>query len=225
MSIENLIKAVPPPAAPFEAFRGPWEVIEADLETSLPQDYKDFARLYGSGYFMEFLGIHIPNTQNPNTRLEWQAQVVRDGFRTLTEEYCPYPMWPDPGGLLPFGGTDDGDEFFWRMRGLPDDWRVVIWDRGFGSFEELDCDLTDFLAGLATGEILPKDWPDDLVLCARVFQPNWPVAPADPPRGVTLSWRMTPPKWDISSATQDGNGNAPDSVVVAGRIAPAEPPK
>ncbi len=227
MTIENLVKAVPPPARPFEAFKGPWEVIEADLCTPLPQDYKDFSRLYGYGRFMQFLGIHIPNTQNPNTRLEWQAQVVRDGFLTLTEEYCPYPMWPDPGGLLPFGGTDEGDEFFWLMCGPPDDWRVVVWDRGMGEFEVLDCDLTDFLAGLATGEILPKEFPDDLLPCARLFQPSPTLgdAPTKPSGGVTLSWRMTPPDWGIPSATDQGIGVAFDGVVIAGRIAAGKPPK
>ena len=227
MSIDNLIKAVPPPAAPFEAFRGPWEVIEADLSTPLPQDYKDFARLYGYGRFMEFFGICIPNTVNPNTRLEWQAQMVRDAFLTYEEEFRPYPMWPDPGGLLPFGGTDEGDEFFWLMCGPPDDWRVVVWDRGMGKFEVLDCDLTDFLAGLATGEILPKEFPGDLLPCGRLFQPcpTMGGAPTKPSDGVTLSWRMTPPHWDIPSATPQRDSGPFNDVVIAGRVAPGEPPK
>lgn len=86
-------------------------------------------------------------------------------------------MWPWPGGLLPFGATDNGDYLFWLPRGAPSDWGVVVWDRGgseIDQFEELNCDLTDFLAGLATGAILPRAFPD-LLPCECLFQPNAPL--------------------------------------------------
>ena len=172
MTIENLLRAVPPPAAPFEAFDGPWDVIEDNLDLELPQDYKDYVRLYGYGYFMEFLGICVPGSRNPNTRLELQARWIGRSFAGLNVK--PYVMWPWPGGLLPFGGTDNGDYLFWLTRGAPSDWGVVVWDRGgleFEEFEEMNCDLTDFLAGLATGTILPKAFPD-LLPCERLFQPS-----------------------------------------------------
>lgn len=171
MTIETLLKAVPPPALPSDAFTGPWEAVEAELGTSLPQDYKDFARLYGSGYFMEFLGVCIPRSPNPNMRLESYVRSVCAGFLTLDEEW-PYPWWPHRGGLIPFGSTDNGDFLFWLARGASADWGIVIWDRGLGHFETFDCDLTDFLAGLATGELLPKEFPEDLLPCERLFQPH-----------------------------------------------------
>lgn len=172
MTIDTLIKAVPPPALPSDAFSGPWEPIEAELGTPLPQDYKDFVRLYGAGYFMEFLGIDIPRSTNPNIRLETNVPIVCAGFLSIDDAEWPYPFWPKPGGLLPFGGTDDGDMFFWLPRVSPADWGVVVWDRGLNQFEAFHCDLTDFLAGLATGEILSKEFPDDLLPCDRLFQPH-----------------------------------------------------
>jgi hypothetical protein len=172
MSIEALLKTVPAPHAAFEAFAGPWEPIEAELGTSLPQDYKDFARIYGRGYFMEFLGINIPRSKNPNTRFEVQVRRVCESFADWRDDELPYPLWPHPEGLVPFGGTDDGDSLFWLARGAPDDWRVVVWDRGMQEFEALDCGLTDFLAGLATGRVAPKEFPDDLLPCDRLFQPS-----------------------------------------------------
>ena len=227
MTIENLIKAVPPPVAPFEAFKGPWEVIEADLGISLPQDYKDLARLYGNGWFMDYVGIDIPNTQDPNTRLEWRAEIMRDFYLAMLEDFRSFPIWPDPDGLLPLGGTSGGNALFWLTHGPPADWHIVVWDRGLGRFETFDFDLTDFLSGLATGEILPKDFPDELLSRERLFQPNSAPGPATatPPSGVKLSWRMTPPHWDFSSATQQGDGGAFNDVVIAGRIAPGAPPK
>jgi hypothetical protein len=147
-------------------------MIEAGLRTALPQDYKDFVRLYGSGYFMQFLGISVPKSKNPNLRLWPQVSWVCRTFREMDLDERPYAMWPSPGGLIPFGGTDNGDEFFWLSRGAPAEWKVVVWDRAFLGFELFDCDLTDFLAGLATGEIMPKGLPDDLLPNECLFKPN-----------------------------------------------------
>src|SRR4051794_14994861 len=128
MTIENLLKAVPPPAATFEAFLGPWEEIEAELGTALPQDYKDFVRLYGLGYFMQFLGVSVPRSQNPNTRLEACVPRASETFRIFAgDEELPYSLWPTPGGLVSFGSTDFGDQLFWLSEGLPSEWRVVVW--------------------------------------------------------------------------------------------------
>ena len=161
---------------PFEAFAGPWEPIEAELGTALPQDYKDFVRLYGAGYFMEFLGVSVPRSKNPNTRFESEVGLICGTFADWDDEELPYPMWPDPGGLIPFGGTDNGDYLFWLPQGAPDDWGVVVWDRGMQQFEALNCGLTDFLAGLATGKVAPEEFPDSLLPCDQMFQPNsvWP---------------------------------------------------
>jgi hypothetical protein len=186
MTIESLMRAVPPPEAPFEAFLGPWEPVEAELRTALPPDYKDFARLYGFGYFMEFLGISIPRSTNPNTRLESSVPNTCEMFGQFHDrDEFPYPIWPNPGGLVPFGGTDNGDELFWLPRGAPSNWGVVVWDRGLGNFEPFDCDMTDFLAGLATGALLPEEFPP-LLPCEHLFLPDaryvrlrhkWKVSP------------------------------------------------
>ncbi|MDO8379894.1 SMI1/KNR4 family protein [Phenylobacterium sp.] len=181
MTIENLIRVVPPPAAPDEAYLGPWEAIEADLGTPLPQDYKDFVRLYGCGDFMEFLGIHVPVFWSPYVRLQSEVRVICDTLRDIQDR--PYPLWPEPGGLLPFGKTDFGDYLLWLPRGPPDAWGVVVWDRGMGEFEAFDCGLTDFLAGLATGDIEPKEFPEDMLPCDRLFEPS-PPCPAE-----HLNWR------------------------------------
>jgi hypothetical protein len=176
MSIQALLEVAPPPLTPFEAFAGPWEPIEAELGTALPQDYKDFVRLYGAGYFMEFLGVSVPRSKNPNTRFESEVGLICGTFADWDDEELPYPMWPDPGGLIPFGGTDNGDYLFWLPQGAPDDWGVVVWDRGMQQFEALNCRLTDFLAGLATGNVVPQEFPDNLLPCDQMFQPNsaWP---------------------------------------------------
>ena len=184
MTIENLIKVVPPPAMPDEAYSGSWGAIEADLGTELPQDYKDFVRLYGHGNFMEFLAVHVPVSWSPYVTLQSEVRKICDTVRIVGSAYdnLPFPLWPEPGGLLPFGKTDFGDFLFWSPRGRPDDWGVVVWDRGMGHYEAFSCDLTDFLAGLATGEIEPKEFPEDMLPCERLFEPS------PPPRAEQRGW-------------------------------------
>ncbi|MDP3660846.1 SMI1/KNR4 family protein [Phenylobacterium sp.] len=158
---------VPPPSEPTDAFDGPWDEIEADARTPLPQDYKDFVRLYGSGVFMEFLTVNIPRVESPYIRFEAEIRTVRKIF--YDDDDFIYALWPDSGGLIAFGATDFGDFLFWQPIGPPEDWRVVVWGRGFQQFEFFDCDLTGFLAGLATGEIEPDDF-GDMLPCHEMFK-------------------------------------------------------
>lgn len=171
--IEALKRVVPPPLKPFRAFTGPWERVEAYLGTRLPQDYKDFARLYGSGLFLNVITIHTPQAKNPYVNLEIQA---RDASLYFTpDQDLPYRLWPRIDGLINFAGTDNGDQIFWLPQGPPDDWKVVFWDRGLSEdkcFEEFDCGMAEFLAGLADGSILPKGHErEDLEPIGPIFQP------------------------------------------------------
>jgi hypothetical protein len=162
MTIENLLKVAPPPAEPSAAFGGPWEPIEAQLGVVLPQDYKDFTRLYGLGDVLGFLGVNLPTCKSPYVRLIPEIAQTRHIFHD--PEDFPYPLWPKRGGLLVCGRTDFGDYLFWLTRGPPDEWPIVVWGRGFQTIEHFECGLTDFLAGLIDGTIRPKEFPDDLDL-------------------------------------------------------------
>jgi hypothetical protein len=211
VTIENLVRVAPPPVDPFEAFRGPWDVIEAELGTRLPTDYKDLIRLYGLGDFSEIVGIHLPRSWSPYMRLVSEVDVVRRVFED--DKDLPYPLWPSPGGLLPCGKTDFGDYIFWLTQGSPDDWRVVVWGRGFGQFEVFDCDLTDFLAGVTLGKIVPKDFPDDLADCEERFRPYNPWRdPRSPLRRMAFRFTgravATPRQWAILFPTPHSNDPA-----------------
>jgi hypothetical protein len=192
MTIRALLKVLAPPTAPFEPFSGPWAPVEAALRTPLPEDYKDFVRIYGSGQFLDFFGLYIPGSRNPNLRLESAVRMVCQSLRQLKD--FAYALWPAPGGLIPIGQTDNGDYIFWLPNAEPADWKVVIWDRGFGDFEIFDCELTDVLAGLVTGAVLPAAFPDDLLPCESLFSPDSPDPPLDCagqiPVGFSLTWRL-----------------------------------
>lgn len=158
MSIEALMEIVPPPAAPSEAFDGPWEPLEAELGRALPQDYKDFVRLYGLGTFVDFIWIYVPRCSLPHARLEAEVRAVHQNF--FNDEEVRQLLWPARGGLLVFGRTQFGDYLFWLTRGPPDEWPVVVWGRGFWRLETFERSFTDFLAGIAGNEIEPEDFPE-----------------------------------------------------------------
>lgn len=170
MTIEALVRAVPPPAAPFDAFDGPWGAIEDQLGVDLPPDYKDLIRLYGDGRFLAFLSVNVPYSWSPYIQLVSEARVVSAIF--ANDPYFPHPMWPTPGGLLACGQTDFGDYLMWRTDGPPQDWRMVVWDRGMQTLEFLDCDLTGFLAGLVTGDLHPEAFHQGILPCEVIFAPR-----------------------------------------------------
>lgn len=171
--IEALEQVVPPPLKPYRRFTGPWKRVEAYLGTALPQDYKDFARRYGSGLFLNRITVHTPSARNRYLNLEIQARDAAHYF--TSDENRPYRLWPRVDGLIKFAGTDSGDQIFWLPDGPPDRWRVVFWDRGLSEdecFEEFDCGLAEFLAGLADGSILPKGYErEDLEPIGPIFRP------------------------------------------------------
>jgi hypothetical protein len=177
MSIENLVKIVPPPAAPDEPFSGPWGPLERDLGTPLPQDYKDFCRVYGSGHFMNSLNIYTPGTWSPHVRLQQQVHAIRkyevDPLLgdMRADEAPPYAFWPEPEGLIVCGGTDWGDHVFWLPNGPPDKWGIVVAARGLWRFEAFDGDLTNFLTRVAIGELEPQDFPGNLDYENPEFRP------------------------------------------------------
>jgi len=157
MTIESLIKAVPPPAQPTYTFDGPWAPIEAELGTELPPDYKDLVRLYGSGrFFLDWVGIYTPLCPSAGGRLIPEVYVVQQFFL----EYAPqFPMYPQPGGLLACGSTDTGEYILWLTRGPVSEWPIVVWDHDPADGKEIqlfECSITDYLAGIVTGNI-PAD--------------------------------------------------------------------
>ena len=177
MTIGNLIKAAPPATVPVNSFGGPWEPIEAWIGSELPPDYKELVRRYGDGAFLEAFGIYNPACVNPFGRFPYAADRVREMF--VRER--SFPMSPQPGGLLAIGESDGGHYILWLTRGPASEWPIVVWgDYGTEGqeTETFECDLTDFLAGLITGEIWPRSFgPDNWRQEMETFSsgaPFWP---------------------------------------------------
>src|SRR5829696_7595805 len=128
--LERLRELLPPPAEPVEAGRPDgWDEIEAALGTGLPGDFKAFTELYGSGMVDDFLYLFNPFAAGEDGNLLVETDRVLDGYRQTRARFpdrLPLPPFPDEGGVLPVGRTDNGDELYWVTEGDPDDWPVAL---------------------------------------------------------------------------------------------------
>ena len=131
--LQSLKKVIPPPASPVCA-AGDWKAVEKGLGFKLPVDYKRFIAAYGTGSIQSFM--HMWNY------LDFPINDIRDSIQRITSEFeydkrAGYPIeyipYPQPGCLIPFCSTDDGNYLTWRTQGVPSKWDVVAYDSGSGS--------------------------------------------------------------------------------------------
>jgi hypothetical protein len=149
---------------------GDWTVIEAELGSPLPQDYKDFIATYGTGAIGDMpIRIFSPFPQSEYYLLNWR-EVVFEYYRGLYDDPkdIPYPLHPSPGGLLPWGYTGNGDYLQWRTKGAPDKWDIVTWYTDFHHFPKRT--MTTFLIDIFEGR-LDDHFPASLFPRPIQFEP------------------------------------------------------
>ncbi|MFF9011156.1 hypothetical protein ACF087_35955 [Streptomyces goshikiensis] len=149
----SLIKSV-------EARTLDWNEVSAELGTDLPQDFMELAEWYPAFFLADFLSLHLPD---PGAEVAF-ARAMKESLESLdelheegmSEGYAPYPA---PGGLLPWGDSAEGDNFYWRTGGdSPDSWTVVV-ETSNGYWMTYEGTLTAYLTGLVTGTVAPDGLP------------------------------------------------------------------
>jgi hypothetical protein len=165
MSIDTLKALVPPPPAPQETGTAQeWPAIEQQLGTALPDDYKALIQSYGSGGFNEFIYVHNPFAANPYRNLLALKETILDAYRTSQQNFpdeYPEPAFPQPGGVLPWARSDNGDEFFWRTEGDPNQWTVLVLKARNANQYRYALSTTDFLVQLLSNQLVPACYDDD----------------------------------------------------------------
>ncbi|MEU2507556.1 hypothetical protein ABZ621_22995 [Streptomyces sp. NPDC007863] len=155
-----------------------WAAVEDRLGTALPVDYKQLAEVFGEGAFDGYLRLYVPGSDGsgPGGRgsggsgsdLAGNAFRLADHARvhggTLWE---PYEVYPAPGGLLPWGDTEQADTFYWLTEGRdPDRWPIVAVEDDYDSWVRFDGTITEFLYRLLTDRHHPFS-------TARYFDRHW----------------------------------------------------
>lgn len=126
-----------------------WDRAEAAVGTRLPADYREYVHWFGPGDFDEYLIVCVPGVENSNTELAARLAKERHGAR-VQADIAPrakprIPLFPEPGGWLPWGFTTGGDGLYWVTSGAdPDRWTIAgrpsrgsdlaSFDGGFAAF-------------------------------------------------------------------------------------------
>ncbi|WP_157171041.1 hypothetical protein [Nocardia araoensis] len=121
----------------------------------------------------DFLGVHIPSPGEEKYFVrgvqEFRGYLAEFRDAGMSHGHVPFP---EPGGLLPWGDSAEGDRFCWKTSEADSaSWSVLVIGRnddwcGYAG------DLTSYLAGLARGTVPPDGLPPD-------FPGRTPVIEAD----------------------------------------------
>jgi hypothetical protein len=176
MTLERLREIVPPPAQPVEPGQPKgWPRVEAELGTALPGDFKAFTEQYGSGKFDDFLWLFNPFAAGEDGNLLYEKDAVLAAYNETRQRFpdrLPLPPFPEPGGVLPLGRSDNGDELYWRTEGEPASWTVVLLETRAGTQEQHPVPVTGFLAELAGGTLVTEVFPPEILeRPEHVFEP------------------------------------------------------
>ena len=160
---------MPPPAkAVGKPVDADWQATEEAVRSPLPPDFKAFVSLYGAGQIDGFLNLLDPAASQEAVRYAPAMERLLGGLRELRESVpseIPHALHPEPGGLLPWAFSDNGDVFFWDTgHADPADWSIVIGEGGGPRWATHPGPVTSFLSALLGGSVrlpfLPSGWPD-----------------------------------------------------------------
>jgi hypothetical protein len=156
-----------------------WKQAEEEVGIALPPDFCELAERFPFGVFQGYLdfvpsiGGLVDLRERPLDDLRrWRDNTPDDEeirYRKYLEELAalkgeelppdpvpcfPFPLWPEPGGIFPWG-LGSGDEFFFWLRSGPDpgSWPVVWCHGDDPEWEQFDGTTTEFLIALVTGQV------------------------------------------------------------------------
>jgi len=168
-SVDRLLELAGACSAPN---RVDWLLAQRTVGSVLPGDYKQLVELTGPVYVGQFLTVFVPGVANPNVDLIVQVGQHLGALQVIKANWgsreCPYPLWFEPGGLFPWGCSDNGDSLFWLTHGHPDQWTVVIGQGRGPKYEEYPLSTCEFLVEFVSGRLKSRIFPDGAPLKATV---------------------------------------------------------
>jgi len=144
-----------------------WVELEKRLGLVLPADYKSFIDHYGSGVVDKFLWVLNPFSENDGIRFPDSSDAQLSILRWLREqdsEMVQYPVYPEPGGVLLWAETANGDCLYGLTSGVsPDEWRLTVNDSETTNWYDhpgpMSALLADLLDGTVELDIFPYNFP------------------------------------------------------------------
>ncbi|MDM5247652.1 MULTISPECIES: SMI1/KNR4 family protein [unclassified Lysinibacillus] len=143
-----------------------WKEAEKELGTKFPSDYKEFISIYGTGGVCGFLWIYSPFSSNENLNFFIGSKEDNNAYFTSKQEFpddFPRNLFPEEGGLLPWGVTDNGDVLNWITSDNPEKWSILVYEGRSGVSYEYKNSLAEFLYDVWSGNITCHLFPEDLL--------------------------------------------------------------
>jgi len=154
-----------------------WKKLESSLGLTFPADYKELCSRYPTLEFDDFLlwvnaGMWAPRAviRGAVEDLEFLRRRNRSDMRILDDsgrrsKRPMFPLYPEVGGLLMWGGTVNGDNCMWLTDPDPEKWTIVIENREFWHFQG---SLLEFLVGVLDRRVkcplFPSEFPTSLTV-------------------------------------------------------------
>lgn len=131
-----------------------WALVEQDLGTALPSDYKMLLTRFPGGVFRRIeIDSPVANERawaNYKHALEELLQILGDEDLEYLDK-VDYALYPEPGGLLPWGSDGQGGTFCWITdSGDPDGWRITYHDQSADEWREHPGPVTQLLYEILT---------------------------------------------------------------------------
>jgi hypothetical protein len=165
-----------------ELLRGPaalerswdWEVVEAELRTALPTDYRELVEAYGGGLLDEYLLLLEPGCPNDVYDLV-KISAEREEANDSMWQFEDRPAEMESGGnrLICWATTDNGEYLYWLVQPAdnPDSRPTLVNSESGEDWERYDMTVTQFLTAVLTGEIRSEILWDRFPLPAHEFRP------------------------------------------------------
>jgi hypothetical protein len=163
--LDDLMRVAPPPAQPV-ACAGDWDAVQRELGTALPADYRGLIERYGYGTFRDFLHLFAPFVAACPMTASVRRTLEADRELAASFPEDALPLFPDPGGLLPWASTDNGDQVYFRTSGAPDAWTVVVRNPRDGHTYSHPGGSVDFLAAWLGGALGLAPFGEDAATAA-----------------------------------------------------------
>jgi hypothetical protein len=162
-----------PPVVPIDkAVKEQWPEIEYKIGTPLPWDYKEYIYKYGNGRLLGSFWVLNPYSKNKHLNLFPKMDFHHSRLRKergMPELHQPNPVFPEAEGLLLFCTTDNGDSLFWKTKGTPDEWTIVVNEVRSDNYEEFPLNMTEFFSHLYRGKITTKIYSEEFLDQGELF--------------------------------------------------------
>ncbi|MGV9298152.1 SMI1/KNR4 family protein [Amycolatopsis sp. NPDC003676] len=141
-----------------------WADVERKLGVSLPDDYKAMLSRFPSGFFRNAVSFENPIDARVDLE-EFARDCVGRVVATLSDERLEYlcdtgyAPFPEPAGLLPWGGDLQGGMFCWLTEPAdPNQWPIAYYSADLREWFEYDGGVVEMIR-----EVLARPGGDNLL--------------------------------------------------------------